>query len=99
MSTRGAGNSDWIASRVDAMRDALDSRTSDQINRRVYVLTIVSTIVLPLSLVTGLFGSNIGVRDGNVLSAGHPVWFLALCGRLALLGWATSASVHRIRYL
>ena len=90
---------DWIASRVDAMRDALASRTSDQINRRVYVLTIVSTIVLPLSLVTGLFGSNIGVRDGNVFGAGHPIWFIALCAGLALLGWATYAFFHRIRYL
>ncbi len=79
---------DAIVDHARALQDSLAHRTSEQINRRILVLTVVSTILLPLSLITGLFGSNIGTRGGNVAGAASPLWFVALVVFLGLVGLA-----------
>ena len=56
-------------------------------NRRVYVLTIVSTILLPLTLIVSLLGGNVSTVDGNILGMRHPAWFIGLCIGLVLLAW------------
>jgi zinc transporter len=77
---------DSILDHLRALQDSLASRTAEQVNRRLYLLTVFSTVLLPLSLVTGLFGSNIGTWRGNVLGAGAPLWFGVEILGLALLG-------------
>jgi Mg2+ and Co2+ transporter CorA len=65
--------------------DSLAGRIAEQTSRRVYTLTLVSTLVLPLSLVTSLLAVSIGTVDGNILGAHHPLWFVGLCIGLAIL--------------
>ena len=46
------------------MQDELNSRISDQMNRTMYLLTVVAAVLLPPSLLTGLLGVNVGGMPG-----------------------------------
>jgi magnesium transporter len=49
---------DRAVERIDAAREALSDALQAQINETTYRLTIVATIFLPLSFITGFFGMN-----------------------------------------
>ncbi|UCH75596.1 MAG: zinc transporter ZntB [Rhodospirillales bacterium] len=55
---------DAARERAAVTQDELNSRLSDQMNRTMYLLTIVAAILLPPSLITGLFGINVGGMPG-----------------------------------
>lgn len=48
-----------LEKRVDDLRQTYDAQQQSRINRRLAVLTIVSAIFLPLSLMSGIFGKTI----------------------------------------
>ena len=47
------------------MQDELRNRIADQQGMRMYVLSMVTAIFLPLSFLTGLFGMNVGGLPGT----------------------------------
>lgn len=49
-----------IDSRASVTRDEIVSRRAEELNDRVYVLTILAGVFLPLSVITGLMGMNVG---------------------------------------
>ncbi|KAJ0230039.1 hypothetical protein HA466_0311330 [Hirschfeldia incana] len=53
-------NVGFIANRVTAIQAGLDSWRTEQINRKLYYLSFLSIIFLPLSIITGVFGMNVG---------------------------------------
>ncbi|XP_059275279.1 uncharacterized protein LOC132029898 [Lycium ferocissimum] len=53
-------NVGFIANRVTAIQAGLDSWQSEQINKKLYYLSFLSIVFLPLSVVTGVFGMNVG---------------------------------------
>ncbi|KAL2926023.1 Zinc transport protein ZntB [Bienertia sinuspersici] len=53
-------NVGFIANRVTAIQANLDSWQAEQINRKLYYLSFLSIIFLPLSVITGVFGMNVG---------------------------------------
>ncbi|KAJ8764776.1 hypothetical protein K2173_009177 [Erythroxylum novogranatense] len=53
-------NVGFIANRITAIQAGLDSWQSEQINKKLYYLSFLSIIFLPLSIVTGVFGMNVG---------------------------------------
>ncbi|KAK3015117.1 hypothetical protein RJ639_006797 [Escallonia herrerae] len=53
-------NVGFITNRVIAIQAGLDSWQSEQINRKLYYLSFLSIIFLPLSVITGVFGMNVG---------------------------------------
>ncbi|OAY45271.1 zinc transport protein ZntB [Manihot esculenta] len=53
-------NVGFIANRVTAIQAGLDSWQSEQINKKLYYLSFVSIVFLPLSIITGVFGMNVG---------------------------------------
>ncbi|CAM6035118.1 unnamed protein product [Sphagnum compactum] len=53
-------NVGFIANRITAIQAGLDSWQAEQINRKLYYLSFLSVIFLPLSIVTGAFGMNVG---------------------------------------
>ncbi|CAK9322164.1 unnamed protein product [Citrullus colocynthis] len=53
-------NVGFIANRVTAIQTGLDSWQAEQINRKLYYLSFLSIIFLPLSVITGVFGMNVG---------------------------------------
>jgi zinc transporter len=40
-------------------QEELNNRSSEQVNKAIYVLSIVAAIFLPLGLLTGLLGINV----------------------------------------
>ena len=68
--------------RTAVTQDELDNRLSEQLNRRMYALSIVAGIFLPLSFVTGLLGINVAGIPGS-----ETGWaFAAVCAALAVVG-------------
>lgn len=51
---------DLVQERARLLADQLSSRLMEQTNRNLYVLSIVTAIFLPMTLVTGIFGMNLG---------------------------------------
>lgn len=72
---------DSVRERASVVQDEVTNRMQERMNRNTYVLSVVATIVLPLSFVTGLLGVNIGgMNEGRTT---FEFWYL--CGGLALL--------------
>ena len=77
------------------MQDELTNRLSEQMNRTMYLLTIVASIFLPLGFITGLLGVNVGGIPGTE----EPMGFLALCGLLLLLGLVEYWLFKRLKWI
>lgn len=58
--TRYVEDLDAARDRAAVTQEELNSRLSEQMNNRMYVLAIVAGIFLPLGLLTGLLGINVG---------------------------------------
>lgn len=86
---------DAIGDHIRVLEDSLSSQTAEQINRRIYLLAVVSTTLLPLSLIASILGMNIGLREGAILGLSHPGWFVGLCIALVLVGALTFIALRR----
>ncbi|MFO7582254.1 zinc transporter ZntB [Guyparkeria sp.] len=58
--TRLVEDLDMARERGGMIHEQLLTRLSDQLNTRMYLLSIVAAIFLPLGFITGLFGINVG---------------------------------------
>lgn len=58
--TRLVEDLDMARERGAMIHEQLLTRLSDQLNTRMYLLSIVAAIFLPLGFITGLFGINVG---------------------------------------
>ncbi|XP_038682699.1 uncharacterized protein LOC119983105 [Tripterygium wilfordii] len=102
----------FIANRVTAIQAGLDSWQSEQINKKLYYLSFLSLIFLPLSIITGVFGMNVGgvpwtaqknpvLKDGfrNVLFICAAVLLLLLLGFAFPTIYAQASAWQRRRAL
>jgi zinc transporter len=55
---------DAVRERAAVSQEELLSRLSEQLNQRMYVLSIVAAVFLPLGFLTGLLGINVGGIPG-----------------------------------
>ena len=55
---------DTIKDKVALIQEDLANKLSEQMNKKMYVLSIISVIFLPLSFLTGLLGINVGGIPG-----------------------------------
>ena len=55
---------DTIRDKVILIQEELANSLSDQVNKKMYILYIISAIFLPLTFLTGLLGINIGGIPG-----------------------------------
>ena len=69
---------DAARERAAVVQDELNNRLSDQMNRTMYLLTVVAAILLPPSLITGLFGINVGGMPGIESPLGFALVVLGL---------------------
>ncbi|ASG19638.1 transporter [Nitrospirillum viridazoti] len=67
---------DLVQERARLLQDELSNRFSEATNRNLYVLSIVTTILLPVNLITGIFGMNVG----GLPWSGHDAGFIWVCG-------------------
>ncbi len=72
---------DSVRDRAALTQEELVNRLSEQLNSRMYVLSIVAAIFLPLGFLTGLLGINVGGIPG----AENPYAFWIFLGGLIVL--------------
>jgi magnesium transporter len=65
---------------IEGLSDTADTLTSYRINEVMKILTIISVIMLPLTLLSGIYGMNI-----NLPLAQHPLSFLLILCLMALV--------------
>jgi len=56
---------DAVRERASVIQEELLSSLSDQLNQKMYVLSIVASVFLPLGFLTGLLGINVGGIPGT----------------------------------
>ena len=66
---------DSARERATVAQDTLNGRLSEQMNRNMYVMSTMAAIFLPLGLLTGLLGINVGGMPG----VDSPVAFAMVC--------------------
>jgi len=67
-----------LIERVKLLQEELAAQVNEQTNRTLYVLTVVTVLALPINLVAGLFGMNVG----GVPMSGNAYGFMLIVGLL-----------------
>jgi zinc transporter len=80
--------------RLIVTQEELASQQSETLNRRLYVLSIVTALFLPLSFLTGLFGINVG----GIPFEGDPLGFVWISVALCGLGFGVLAFLKSLRW-
>jgi zinc transporter len=70
-----------LVERVKQLQEELAALVSEQTNRTLFLLTMVTVLALPINLVAGLFGMNVG----GIPLAQHPYGFFFVLGPLLVL--------------
>jgi zinc transporter len=70
-----------LVERVKQLQEELAALVSEQTNRTLFVLTMVTVLALPINLVAGLFGMNVG----GIPLAQHRFGFFLVVGPLVVL--------------
>lgn len=79
--TRYVEDLDSARDRAAVTQEELAGRLSEQMNGRMYILSLVAGIFLPISFVTGLLGVNVG----GIPAADNPWGFTIVAGILAVV--------------
>jgi len=95
MTTRYVEDLDSARERASVTHEELDGRLSEQMNKTMYILSIVATVFLPLSFLTGLLGINVGGIPGA-----NTTWaFYAVCAVAAVVAFVQVMIFKRKRWL
>jgi zinc transporter len=86
---------DTARERALIAQEELNSRMAERMNRAMYTLSIVAAIFLPLGLLTGLLGINVGGMPGSE----NPWAFLIVTVFLVVLAIVLIAWFKRIKWL
>ncbi|MFT5425045.1 MAG: zinc transporter [Phycisphaerales bacterium] len=92
--TRYVEDLDAARSRGVVIQDELANQLAQQANQRMYTVTMIAAIFLPLMLVSGLMGMNVGGIPG-----GSGNGFAIITGGVALLGVVAFWLVRRFKWL
>ncbi len=93
--TRLVEELDSARDRAAVAQEELAARLAEQLNRNMYVLSIVAAVFLPLGLLTGLLGINVGGIPGE----GDPRAFVFVCVLLVALAGLVLWMFRRWRML
>jgi len=86
---------DSARDRAAITQEELNNRLSEQMNKAMYTLSIVAAIFLPLGLLTGLLGINVGGIPGTESHWAFPIVSLVLVAIALGLVWI----FRRIKWL
>ncbi|PLX67735.1 MAG: hypothetical protein C0607_21190 [Azoarcus sp.] len=86
---------DAIRERAAVIQDELANRVAESMNRNMYMLAIVATIMLPLGFITGLLGVNV---DGLPGAQDTPWAFAALSAFLLVLVFLQILVMRRLKW-
>lgn len=82
-STRLAAETATFSERAALVQDQIMDRRSEQLNRALLILAAVTTIFMPLTLITGLLGMNVA----GIPFAGSPWAFGVIVGAVIVIGF------------
>ena len=83
--------------RARLLQDEIVSKLSSDTNRQLYILTILSTLLMPPTLISGIFGMNVkGLPFTDEPGAGF-FYAIAACAIAALLAWVMLWTLERRR--
>jgi len=85
--TRYIEDLDSARERAAVTQEELMGRLSEQMNNRMYVLSIVAALFLPLGFLTGLLGINVGGIPGTDYQPAFLIFVVLLILVLALQLW------------
>ncbi|HEX6290833.1 MAG TPA: magnesium/cobalt transporter CorA [Herpetosiphonaceae bacterium] len=72
---------------IEGLNDTLDTLTSHRINEVMKILTVISVVLLPMTLVASIYGMNIGLPFAE-----HPFAFVIVSG------WMLAAALGMLSY-
>lgn len=85
---------DELRDRTRVIQDLLAGRQAETMNARMFTLSIITAIFLPLGLLTGLLGINVGGMPG----ANDERSFLIVCILLVIVTLAEMAALRRMKW-
>lgn len=75
-----------LGERIKLLQEEIAARINEQSNRTLFTLTVVTVLALPINIVAGFFGMNVGGIP--LASDPHGFWVLvALVASFTLLAW------------
>lgn len=86
----------YFQDRISSILDAHLSNVSNQLNGVMKVLTIISTIFMPLTVLTGLYGMNVGLPH---LPGGDAAQFWWIFAFMILVSGGMLLAFRRMRWL
>ena len=92
--TRYVEGLEALRDRATVTYDLLKSRQADVMNRRMLVLSVVTAVFLPLGLITGLLGVNVGGIPG----ASSEGAFVAVCVLMLCVGALEAWAFKRMKW-
>ena len=93
--TRFIENLDEIRDRTTVVKEQTETRLAEQMNKAMYIISIITAIFLPLGFITGLLGINVGGIPGAESHAG----FVNVCTMLLVLAAIQIIIFKKIRWL
>ena len=93
--TRLVEDLDAARERAGVVQDELNSLISEEMNRTMYLLTVVAAVLLPPSLITGLLGINVGGIPGT----DHPLAFVMVIAVIVVLALVEVLILRRLRWI
>jgi len=88
--TRHLENLEDCRTRAQLLQDQFEGRLSASMSRSTYNLTIVATVFLPLTFITGLLGMNVA----GIPEAHDPWGFWAVCILLTMFAVVSWGALH-----
>ncbi len=80
-------DSGTLVERIKLLQEEIAALVNEDTSRTLFVLTVVTVLALPINLIAGLFGMNVG----GIPLASHPHGFLLIVGLVAsmtaILAW------------
>lgn len=95
--TRYVEDLESLRERAAVVQEELTARLAEQMNQTMYMLAMVAAVFLPLGLITGLLGVNVGGIPGG--GDNHPWAFWVLCAMLVVLAGVQVWWFKRKRWL
>ena len=86
---------DLVQERARLLQEQASSRLMEATNRNLYIISIVTTVFLPMTLITGLFGMNLGGLPGQQ----DPMAFWYGIGLMLVTGLGTLVLLRRGKML
>ena len=72
--------------RAQIIQQEVVGQVSEELNKRMYVMSVVAALFLPLGFLTGLLGVNIGGIPGTESDSAFALFVIALVGLTGLIG-------------